>query len=160
MFPEHQRSIVGTKKKRKEREKKTEKEKTRKPKKQGSMKSKKGDEFGDLDSDLKDLDWDDSILNMRDDQDDDMETNSPLSGTARKSRKKSLLAKTPEVMAARRRKVWQLMAKKELGKVQRAKANNHKEMLQSCKRVSTMCMKVRLIFNLDCSKHCYSLLFE
>ncbi|CAD7093608.1 unnamed protein product [Hermetia illucens] len=142
MFPEHQRSIVGTKKKRKEREKKTEKEKTRKPKKQGSMKSRKGDEFGDLDSDLKDLDWDDSILNMRDDQDDDMETNSPLSGTARKSRKKSLLAKTPEVMAARRRKVWQLMAKKELGKVQRAKANNHKEMLQSCKRVSTMCMKI------------------
>lgn len=34
------------------------------------------------------------------------------------------------------------MAKKELGKVQRAKTNNHKEVLTGCKRVATLCMKI------------------
>lgn len=59
----------------------------------------------------------------------------------KKQRKKMALAKTPEAKAARRRKLWQLMAKKELGKVQRSKASNHKEMLISCKRVATLCMR-------------------
>ena len=49
--------------------------------------------------------------------------------------------KSPEVMALRRRKIWIMMSKKELGKVQRAKTNNHKEMLISCKKVSQHCMK-------------------
>lgn len=39
------------------------------------------------------------------------------------------MAKTPEFMAAKRRKMWQMMAKKELGKVQRSKVNNHKVIL-------------------------------
>lgn len=41
----------------------------------------------------------------------------------------------------RRRKIWVMMSKKELGKVQRAKTNNHKEMLISCKKVAQHCMK-------------------
>lgn len=49
--------------------------------------------------------------------------------------------KSPEVMAMRRRKIWVMMSKKELGKVQRAKINNHKEMLISCKKVAQHCMK-------------------
>lgn len=49
--------------------------------------------------------------------------------------------KSPEVMAMRRRKIWVMMSKKELGKVQRAKTNNHKEMLISCKKVAQHCMK-------------------
>lgn len=49
--------------------------------------------------------------------------------------------KSPEVMAMRRRKIWIMMSKKELGKVQRAKTNNHKEMLISCKKVAQHCMK-------------------
>ena len=49
--------------------------------------------------------------------------------------------KSPEVMALRRRKIWALMAKKELGKVQRSKTNNHKEVLISCKKMAQHCMK-------------------
>lgn len=44
-------------------------------------------------------------------------------------------------MAMRRRKIWVMMSKKELGKVQRAKTNNHKEMLISCKKVAQHCMR-------------------
>lgn len=49
--------------------------------------------------------------------------------------------KSVEVMTIRRRKMWITMSKKELGKVQRAKINNHKEMLISCKKVAQHCMK-------------------
>lgn len=49
--------------------------------------------------------------------------------------------KSVEVMTMRRRKIWVMMSKKELGKVQRAKSNNHKEMLISCKKVAQHCMK-------------------
>lgn len=91
------------------------------------------------------IDWDDQLLSNKDDQDDgglDSRPHTPGGTATKRSRKKALLAKTPEMMAARRRKVWQLMAKKELGKVQRAKANNHKEVLTGCKRVATLCMKI------------------
>lgn len=50
--------------------------------------------------------------------------------------------RSPEVMAARRKRVWQLMSKKELARYHRVKLNNHKEVTQNCKRVATMCMKV------------------
>lgn len=49
---------------------------------------------------------------------------------------------TPEALAARRRKVWQLMAKKEVSKVQRMRALNHKEGLTNCRKVATLCLKV------------------
>ncbi|EDW14836.1 chromatin-remodeling ATPase INO80 [Drosophila mojavensis] len=50
--------------------------------------------------------------------------------------------KNPEVLAARRRRIWQIMSKKESGRVQRIRSNNHKEMLANCKRVAGMCAKV------------------
>ncbi|XP_034946860.1 chromatin-remodeling ATPase INO80 [Chelonus insularis] len=49
--------------------------------------------------------------------------------------------KSPEMMAIRRRKIWIMMSKKELGKIQRAKVNNHKEMLINCKKLAQNCMK-------------------
>lgn len=52
------------------------------------------------------------------------------------------LLKTPEQMATLRRRLWQLMAKKELGKVQRLKANNHKEALINYKRMALVCQKI------------------
>lgn len=55
--------------------------------------------------------------------------------------KKKHNTKSPELMAIKRQKIWMMMSKKELGKVQRAKINNHKEMLISCKKVSQHCMK-------------------
>lgn len=60
-----------------------------------------------------------------------------------RGRKRSAcLPKTPEQMAAMRRRLWQLMAKKELGKVQRMKVNNHKEALINYKRMATVCQKI------------------
>ncbi|KAH8280021.1 hypothetical protein KR018_001348 [Drosophila ironensis] len=50
--------------------------------------------------------------------------------------------KNPAALAARRRRIWQIMSKKEAGRLQRIKSNNHKEMLANCRRVSGMCAKV------------------
>ncbi|XP_059218024.1 LOW QUALITY PROTEIN: chromatin-remodeling ATPase INO80 [Stomoxys calcitrans] len=66
----------------------------------------------------------------------------PYSGRGRRRRSQQGMPRTPEALAARRKRVWQLMAKKELGRHQRARSNNHKEMIQNCKRAATMCMKV------------------
>ncbi|XP_075145715.1 chromatin-remodeling ATPase INO80 [Haematobia irritans] len=66
----------------------------------------------------------------------------PYSGRGRRRKSQQGLPRSPEALAARRKRVWQLMAKKEIGRHQRARSNNHKEMLQNCKRAATMCMKV------------------
>lgn len=58
-----------------------------------------------------------------------------------RARKKAAMAKKPEVLAARRRKLWQLMVKKEMGKVQRTRVAAHKEILQNCKRMANLCTK-------------------
>ncbi|EDV43381.2 uncharacterized protein Dana_GF18461, isoform A [Drosophila ananassae] len=50
--------------------------------------------------------------------------------------------KNPAALAARRRRIWQIMSKKESGRLQRIKSNNHKEMLANCKRIAGMCAKV------------------
>lgn len=117
---------------------KKEKRKYRKSKKMREGKSIDGLEPGEV------L-WDEQSGSMRDDsveRRNDSKSMSPTaSGQTKKQRKKNALAKTPEAIAARRRKLWILMAKKELGKVQRAKANNHKEIIIGCKRISTLCMK-------------------
>ncbi|XP_014251145.1 putative DNA helicase Ino80 isoform X2 [Cimex lectularius] len=56
-------------------------------------------------------------------------------------KKKVTQSKAAEIMLHRRRKIWANMAKKEVGKVQRYKMNNHKEVLTSCKRVANYCMR-------------------
>ncbi|XP_053674101.1 chromatin-remodeling ATPase INO80 [Anopheles nili] len=61
-------------------------------------------------------------------------------GPGKRGRKMRI--KTPEVMNIRRRKMWQLMAKKEVGKLQRAKVNNHKDTITNCRRVAAFCMRV------------------
>lgn len=133
LFLENQKSTVGVKKRRKKRESKV-----------GRKARKLKQEFPDEDV-TGEISWDGQNLSIKEELDDD-EDSKPASpggsGVRRRSRKNKLGIKTPEVMAARRKKVWQLMAKKELGKVQRAKTNNHKEMLTNCKRVSALCMKL------------------
>ncbi|KFB50887.1 AGAP005035-PA-like protein [Anopheles sinensis] len=57
-------------------------------------------------------------------------------------RGRKMRTKTPEMMNIRRRKMWQLMAKKEVGKLQRAKVNNHKDTITNCRRVAALCMRV------------------
>uniref|UniRef100_A0A182NLU5 Chromatin-remodeling ATPase INO80 n=1 Tax=Anopheles dirus TaxID=7168 RepID=A0A182NLU5_9DIPT len=66
----------------------------------------------------------------------------PDGTTAGGKRGRKMRLKTPEVMNIRRRKMWQLMAKKEVGKLQRAKANNHKDTITNCRRVAVLCMRV------------------
>lgn len=131
MYQEHRGKVVGITKPKKE------KRKYRKSKKMREGKSIDGIESGEII-------WDDQIGSTRDGFDcrKDSKSLSPSAGgQTRKQRKKNAMAKTPEAIAARRRKLWILMAKKELGKVQRAKVNNHKEVLIGCKRISTLCMK-------------------
>lgn len=155
MFPEHQRSIVGLKKRKKVREKRNEK-----PKKTNKKTKIKQEVFEDEEVVDPELDcWDDPNMLVKEEMDDedDSKPQSPtlLGGSSKRSRKKAAISKTPEIMAARRRKVWQTMAKKELGKVQRAKANNHKEILTNCKRVAGFCMKVFLIIIIKSSINFY-----
>uniref|UniRef100_A0A182SK95 Chromatin-remodeling ATPase INO80 n=1 Tax=Anopheles maculatus TaxID=74869 RepID=A0A182SK95_9DIPT len=64
---------------------------------------------------------------------------SPMGGS---KRGRKMRMKTPEALNIRRRKMWQLMAKKEVGKLQRAKANNHKDTITNCRRVAALCMRV------------------
>lgn len=131
MYHEHQRKIVGNTKKKKEKSPKA--EKFRKSKKKRISKTDN--------LEPGEIVWDDDMSMIRDDSNDACDSKGNGSGLTKKQRKKNALSKTPEAIAARRRKLWVLMAKKELGKVQRAKVNNHKEIISSCKRISTLCMK-------------------
>lgn len=72
---------------------------------------------------------------------DDSDSELVMNHQSRGRGKKKHINKSPEVMAMRRRKIWMMMSKKELGKVQRSKINNHKEMLISCKKVAQHCMR-------------------
>ena len=72
---------------------------------------------------------------------DELESDPMMKHQPRSRGKKKHATKSPEVMALRRRKIWLMMSKKELGKVQRAMINNHKEVLISCKKVAQHCMK-------------------
>ncbi|KAG8224533.1 hypothetical protein J437_LFUL004224, partial [Ladona fulva] len=75
-------------------------------------------------------------------EDEDDEEDGEVRGRGKGGRRKSQSSKkNPEVMAHRRRKIWILMAKKEVGKVQRARANNHKETLMSCRKAAQHCMR-------------------
>ncbi|XP_058835212.1 chromatin-remodeling ATPase INO80 isoform X2 [Topomyia yanbarensis] len=132
MFPEHQHAIVGVRKRKFERKKRISKLKP------GRKKTTKHDS----DDRLSDVDWEEQLAALRNENDDDLDSK-PSSPTGTKlKRGRRTVGKTPEMMAARRRKLWQLMAKKELGKVQRAKSNNHKDMVTNCRRVASLCMKV------------------
>lgn len=132
--------MIGGTKRNVKTEKRTKTGKYRKTKK------KRGDAKGGGNAALEpgEVVWDEQTGMLKDDlsERNDSKSMSPsTAGLTKKQRKKNALAKTPEAIAARRRKLWILMAKKELGKVQRAKANNHKEIISGCKRISTLCMK-------------------
>ncbi|KDR11347.1 hypothetical protein L798_14889, partial [Zootermopsis nevadensis] len=137
-FPEHQKLIVGNKKKKKD--KKFEK-KMKKLKKLNMKDNCQAEESQEHDT-MEDFDFEEGLLNLKEEDDPDGFVDmTPTTTKSSKSKKKDKQAKNPEIMAIRRRKIWVMMSKKELGKVQRAKTNNHKEMLTSCKRVAQYCMK-------------------
>ncbi|KAJ8686508.1 hypothetical protein QAD02_022302 [Eretmocerus hayati] len=132
-FPEHQKLIVGDKKK---KEKKVDK-------KLPKMKKEKADHHK-LSVEKKDQKYSGERWDKDEPQEEPYDESAleiSLKHPGRGRGRKKHNTKTPEVMAMRRRKIWMMMAKKELGKVQRAKTNNHKEMLIGCKRVAQHCMK-------------------
>lgn len=133
MYPEQQQSVTGIKRRKKKFEKKPQKI----PKKHQMM-SRIDKDDSNLSNDYNDIDWEDQITMSIKEEDPDSRPQSP-SG---RGRKRKSLFKTPELMNHRRRKVWQTMAKKEIGKFQRTKANNHKEVLSNCKKAATLCQKV------------------
>ncbi|XP_063241370.1 chromatin-remodeling ATPase INO80-like isoform X2 [Bacillus rossius redtenbacheri] len=134
-FPEHQRSIVGNRKKKKT--KKMEK-KLKKIKKLSARERRLLEEAQETDE----LDYEDMLTDVKVEDDADGYADASC-GYPRgsRSRKRAQQSRSPEVMAIRRRKIWMMMSKKELGKVQRAKINNHKEVLTTYKRLAQYCMK-------------------
>ncbi|EZA60837.1 Putative DNA helicase INO80 complex-like protein [Ooceraea biroi] len=132
-FLEHQKLIVGNKKK---KEKKTDK-KIMKIKKDKINRRRASEEYRVRD--LPEGEWDKSI--PKEEELDESELEAIMRHQPRGRGRKKHNIKSVEVMTMRRRKIWVMMSKKELGKVQRAKTNNHKEMLISCKKVAQHCMK-------------------
>ncbi len=138
IYNKHKKSILEARRRKR-------KEKTPKPDKplKKIKKSKKDDDT------LEPVDWEETLNDMTVDQDGyHSKSQSPIPGSTSKpagvrGRRKSSFSKTPEAMAMRRRKVWQMMSQKEIGKLQRARVNNHKEMVIGCKRVVTLCMKIQ-----------------
>lgn len=88
---------------------------------------------------MEEGEWDKSI--PKEEELDESELEAIMRHQPRGRGRKKHNIKSVEVMTMRRRKIWVMMSKKELGKVQRAKTNNHKEMLISCKKVAQHCMK-------------------
>ncbi|XP_064095630.1 chromatin-remodeling ATPase INO80-like [Macrobrachium nipponense] len=130
-FPEHQRFMAGSR--RKKNKEKREKEKLKKIKKE-----EEEDEF-DVDSPLAQNE--DSLHSFPDDASDDLTI--PLKGRSRGSKKDKKPKKLDaQALAMRRHKLWVLMAKKEVGRCQKSKASLRKEVLQNCKRIATGCMRV------------------
>ncbi|XP_020277600.1 putative DNA helicase Ino80 isoform X2 [Pseudomyrmex gracilis] len=132
-FLDHQKLIVGNKKK---KEKKPDK-KIMKIKKEKINRHRGSGEYHK--GDLEEGEWDKST--PREEELDESELETMMRHQPRGRGRKKHNTKSVEVMTMRRRKIWVMMSKKELGKVQRAKTNNHKEMLISCKKVAQHCMK-------------------
>ncbi|XP_020707997.2 chromatin-remodeling ATPase INO80 isoform X2 [Athalia rosae] len=132
-FPEHQKLIIGNKKK---KEKKPDK-RIMKYKKEKMVRHKVPNQYQE--HDYPEDEWERVV--PKEDELDEAEIDALIQHQPRQRGRKKHNNKSPEVMAIRRRKIWIMMSKKELGKVQRAKTNNHKEVLISCKKVAQHCMK-------------------
>lgn len=140
MHPEHQQMVLGKKRKKKLMvDKKPMKLTSKKYQTATVARVKIEKDDSNLSNDFAQdmIDWEDQIMNIKE-EDTDSRPQSPSS----RGRKRKSFLKTPEVMNHRRRKMWQMMAKKEIGKFQRTKANNHKEMLTNCKKTAILCQKV------------------
>lgn len=69
---------------------------------------------------MEDFDFEEGLLNLKDEDDPDSFVDmTPVTTKSSKTKKKEKQAKNPEIMAIRRRKIWVMMSKKELGKVSR-----------------------------------------
>lgn len=86
------------------------------------------------------VDWEEQLHNIKEENDtDDFTIGTDKPGV--RGRKKLSSLKSPEALTARRRRHWLLLAKKELGKVQRARTATHREVMLQRKRLATLCCK-------------------
>lgn len=92
-------------------------------------------------NDLPDgVDWEEQLRHLKEENDpDDFSIANDKQGA--RGRKKLSTLKSPEALTARRRRHWLLLVKKELGKVQRARAATHREVTLQRKRLATLCCK-------------------
>ncbi|KAJ0172326.1 hypothetical protein K1T71_012299 [Dendrolimus kikuchii] len=92
-------------------------------------------------SDVADgVDWEEQLRNVKEENDtDDFTIVTDKPGV--RGRKKLSTLKSPEALTARRRRHWLLLAKKELGKVQRARTATHRDVMLQRKRLATLCCK-------------------
>ncbi|XP_045484505.1 chromatin-remodeling ATPase INO80 [Pieris rapae] len=86
------------------------------------------------------VDWEDHLKNIKEENELSDELIIAEKSSVR-GRKKALMAKSPEALTARRKRHWVLLAKKELGKVQRARTATHREVTLQGKRLATLCSK-------------------
>lgn len=138
VYTEHRDSVLRPKKKRLVG--RPPKSEQRRPVGRPSLASKikiEKDDSNDYSNDFNEIDWEDQISMSMKDEDIDSRPTSPTRGRKRRT----LGAQGIKAMFHRRRKVW-MSLKKEIGKFQRMKANNHKEMLVSCKKTAAICQKV------------------
>lgn len=89
------------------------------------------------DTDMENLDWEEQLKHIKQEPEEIVYVEKPPI----RSRKKVAAQKSPEALTARRRRHWQLLAKKELGKVQRARTAAHKEVALQKKRLAALCCK-------------------
>ncbi|XP_050689571.1 chromatin-remodeling ATPase INO80-like, partial [Eriocheir sinensis] len=136
-YPDHQRFMAGTR--RKKNKEKREKERLRRVKKE--------EEEEDLEPMSPAAQNEDSMHSFPDDASDDLTV--PVKTAAaggrggrgvRRDRKHKKL--DAQALTMRRHKLWVGMAKKEVSRCQKSKASFRKEVLQNCKRMATGCMRV------------------
>jgi len=69
---------------------------------------------------MDDFDFEEGLLHLKDEDDPDSFVDMmPVATKSSKAKKKDRQSKNPEIMAIRRRKIWVMMSKKELGKVRK-----------------------------------------
>jgi DNA helicase INO80 len=69
---------------------------------------------------MEDFDFEEGLLNLKDEDDPESFVDmTPVTTKSSKGKRKDRQAKNPEIMAIRRRKIWVMMSKKELGKVRK-----------------------------------------
>ncbi|KAL3872724.1 hypothetical protein ACJMK2_035930 [Sinanodonta woodiana] len=125
-YHEHQKNILGPKKKISKEQKKMERKLKAKLKK---IKKEKIIENGEGDDDESSGEIDPAVLEA---------ILAHQHKQAKGGKHKKL---TPEQADAKRRKIWISIAKKEIPKAQKQKASARKEMLQSLKKISQQCMR-------------------
>ncbi|XP_064490268.1 chromatin-remodeling ATPase INO80-like isoform X3 [Ornithodoros turicata] len=130
-YPEHQKTVMGGRKK--------PKEKKAAERKKAKLKRVKMER--DYDQDLADQD----LSDLEGGSPDDTRTpESPMSempqGPKSHGRKKSAAAHEA-AMAMKRRRLWVALSKKEIARAQKQKVNAHKEMLTNAKRFASACQR-------------------